>query len=113
VDITMRGDELNRQATEEVAVRLMHSTQQQFPGIMMTEPSNEGRIKLKAGKEILRIKYGIWPDRGEPIETTYLQELIAELSARDPDYKSWMVAITYEVEERKGLPVVAWRKGVG
>jgi small conductance mechanosensitive channel len=91
----------------------MHSVHQQFPGILMTTPSSEGRIKLEAGKEILRIKFRIWPNRGQPIETTYFQELIADLSVADPEYKPWMVAISYEVEARGQPRHVAgswWKK---
>ncbi|NNF15696.1 MAG: mechanosensitive ion channel [Gammaproteobacteria bacterium] len=101
VDITLRGDETNRQATEALAIRLMQSVHQQFPAILLTTPSSEGRIKLAAGKEFLRIKFRIWPNRGQPIETTYLQELISVLALNDPDYKPWMVAISYEVEAAK------------
>lgn len=108
VDITLRGDQESRQNTEENAVRLMHSIHQQFPGIFMTPPSSEGRIKLQTGKEFLRIKFRIWPNRGQPIETTYLNELVAELTVKDIDYKSWMIAISYEVEERTERPGRSW-----
>lgn len=108
VDITLRGDQESRQNTEENAVRLMHSIHQQFPGIFMTPPSSEGRIKLQTGKEFLRIKFRIWPNRGQPIETTYLNELVAELTVKDIDYKPWMIAISYEVEERTERPGRSW-----
>jgi moderate conductance mechanosensitive channel len=100
VDVTLRGDQVARQEMENAAVRIMHTTHEQFPGILIKEPSVEGRIKLKAGKEILRIKFRIWPNRGQPIENTYLQELTAELKQIDAEYQSWMIAISYEVEEK-------------
>lgn len=99
VDITLAGDETSRSAIEATAVRLMKLLWQQFPGICITEPSNEGRISLDAEKEILRIKFRIWPSRGQPIETSYFQELIAKITKIDPDYRPWMVAISYEVEK--------------
>ena len=108
VDITLRGDEANRDAIEVTAIRLMQLVQQQFPGILMSAPSSEGRIKFDAGKEILRIKFRIWPNREKPIETTYYQELIAEITKKDPDYKTWMVAISYEVEKRAVRPSQTW-----
>lgn len=100
VDVTLRGDESQRQVFEATATRLMDSMHQQFPGILIAEPSSEGRIQLPAGKEILRVKFRIWPNRGQQIETTYLQELVAELSKIDSDYKAWMIAISYEAEEK-------------
>lgn len=104
VDVTLRGDDDARQATESMALSLMQATYQQFPGILMTEPSNEGRMTLGAGKEILRLKFRIWPNRGQPIETTYVQELTAALRKMDPDYQTWMIAVTYEVEKRQRRP---------
>lgn len=101
VDVTLRGDEAAKKASEEKALALMQAAYQQFPGILMTEPSNEGRLALGSGKEILRLKFRIWPNRGQPIETTYVQELTAELRGRDPDYQPWMIAVTYEVEKRQ------------
>ncbi len=108
VDITLRGSDEHREAIEAAALRLMELVQQQFPGILMTPPSREGRIVFDAGKEILRIKFRIWPNREKPIETFYFQELIAEITKLDPDYKPWMVAISYEVEKRKPRPTQAW-----
>jgi small conductance mechanosensitive channel len=100
-DITLRGDESAKSAAVDSAVRIMHGTHEQFPGILINEPSNEGRLALSSGKEILRIKFRIWPNRGQPIETTYLQELLAELKQHDPEYQAWMIAISYEVEKKK------------
>ena len=108
VDITLRGDDANRDAIEATALRLMSTVQQQFPGIQMREPSSEGRIKFDAGKEILRIKFRIWPNREKPIETTYLQELIAEIKEIIPDYQPWMVSISYEVEKRVARASKSW-----
>ncbi len=100
VDVTLRGDDAARSAAESTAIDLMHSAQEQFAGILMTEPSIEGRQVLKSGKELLRIKFRIWPNRGQPIETSYVQELTAELRRQDPDYQPWMIAVSYEVEKR-------------
>lgn len=100
VDVTLRGDDDAKRAAEETALLLMQAVQKQFAGILLTEPSNEGRQKLESGKEFLRLKFRIWPNRGQPIETSYVQELTAELRRRDSDYQPWMIAVTYEVEKR-------------
>lgn len=112
VDVTLRGDDGAKRATEATALALMEAAHQQFPGILMTEPSNEGRLQLGSGKEILRLKFRIWPNRGQPIETSYLQELTAALRQTDPDYQPWMIAITYEVEKRRQpLQPTSWLFG--
>lgn len=100
VDVTLRGNQEEQRNAEETALSLMAAAEQQFAGILMTEPSNEGRLSLSSGREILRIKFRIWPNRGQPIETSYVQELTAELKRKDPDYQPWMIAVTYEVEKR-------------
>ena len=72
----------------------------QFPGILLTQPSIEGRFSTASGKEYLRVKFRIWPNRGQPIETTFVKELIAELKAMESTYQDWMIAVFYEVEEK-------------
>lgn len=108
VDITLRGDEATRSAVEEIALRQMGLVRQQFPRICVTAPSSEGRMKFDAGKEILRVKFRIWPNRQQPIETTFYQELVAEIVEVDADYKPWMVAISYEVEKRAAEAQESW-----
>jgi small conductance mechanosensitive channel len=48
----------------------------------------------------LRLKFRIWPNRGGPIETTFRQELEAELARENADYRQWMISVTYEIEAR-------------
>lgn len=111
VDVSLRGDEEVRLASVETATRLMRTVHEQFPGILITAPSSEGRIKLASGKEILRLKFRIWPNRGAPIETAFNQELTAEIRRHDAEFQPWMIAISYEVEERKKRTRGAWLWG--
>lgn len=108
VDITLRGDAAERDAVEDTAKRLMQGIHEQFPGILITEPSVEGRFHVSGDREILRLKFRIWPNRGQPIETTFNQQLVAELKRNDPDYQPWMIAIAYEVEERRRQARADW-----
>ncbi len=108
VDITLRGDAARQDAIEATAIRLMDTTRQQFPGIFVATPSSEGRHSFGESKTILRLKFRIWPNRQQPIETAFYQELLAELTREDPDYKPWMVAISFEAEARVERPVQSW-----
>ncbi|NND55937.1 MAG: mechanosensitive ion channel, partial [Xanthomonadales bacterium] len=108
VDVTLRGGEDSRLATERAATAQMQGTFEQFPGIFITKPTSEGRIKFRSGREILRIKFRVWPGRGQPIETTFVQQLTAELKQTDPDFQPWMIAIGYEVEEKRQQTVQTW-----
>ena len=108
VDVTLCGDSENRNSIEATALRLMQTLHKQFPGICVREPSSEGRIMLGEKKEILRLKFRIWPDRGQPIEASFYQELLAEITSLNPDYRPWMIAISYEVEERVVRTSKSW-----
>lgn len=114
VDITLLGDDASKQALEHSATELMHAAHEQFPGILIAPPSVEGRFKLRSGKEILRIKFRIWPNRGQPIESVYVPELAARFKKTDPNFEPWMIALTYEVEEktapRRGAMPWPWRR---
>ena len=87
----------------------MRNTYEQFPGIFISAPSSEGRIKLKTGKEFLRFKFRIWPNRGQVIETGFCKELVSELKVTDPEYKDWMVVFSYEVEKKLARARTSWR----
>lgn len=100
VDVTLTGDDEAKNSAEKSALTLMSAACEQFAGILMTVPSSEGRMVLGSGKEILRIKFRIWPNRGQPIETVFVQELLADCRRRDPDYQAWMISVTYEVEKQ-------------
>jgi small conductance mechanosensitive channel len=108
VDVTLPGDAVRQNAVEATATQVMNTTHAQFPGIFFRPPSNEGRIAFGEHKTVLRLKFRIWPTRQQPIETTFLQELLARLQKTDPDYKPWMVSISYEVEARVARTVSSW-----
>ncbi|MDH3512145.1 MAG: mechanosensitive ion channel family protein [Gammaproteobacteria bacterium] len=108
VDITLTGDEARQDDIERTADRLMGTVQAQFPGIFVYPPSNEGRMVFGESKKVLRLKFRIWPDRQQPIETAFYEQLVAEITQQDPDYKRWMVTISFEVEAQKEQRVDAW-----
>lgn len=100
VDVTLVGDAAVRQRMQAAAARLMGSFAQEFPGVLVREPTIVGRERLDSGKEFLRLKFRIWPNRGGPIETTFRQELEAQLKTEYPEYQPWMIAVAYEIEAR-------------
>jgi small conductance mechanosensitive channel len=100
VDVTLLGDATARQRMQAAAVRVMTSFAREFPGVSVREPAIVGRQRLDSGKEFLRLKFRVWPNRGGPLETTFRQELEAELKRENPDYQAWMIAVAYEIEAR-------------
>ncbi|HEY8521122.1 MAG TPA: mechanosensitive ion channel domain-containing protein [Gammaproteobacteria bacterium] len=110
VDVTLRGDAGQRERMQGAATKAMLAFHEQFPGLSTTGPSVEGRRQLGSGKEFLRLKFRIWPNTGGLVESTFREELTQTLRTIDPDYQSWMVAVSYEVEQRTFQPdtPVSW-----
>ncbi len=104
VDVRLSRDKTVADEMMAVIERLMPTVPEQFPGIMRHPPSIEGRFSTSTGREFARIKFRIWPDRGDPIEKTFRPELLAALKCIDPDYPDWQVAVYFEVEKRAPAP---------
>jgi small conductance mechanosensitive channel len=79
---------------------IARATGEQFAGILLTPPEEEGILRTASGRSFLRLKFRIWPGRGAPIETVFKQEVVQALRTIEPAYADWMVAINYEVEKR-------------
>lgn len=100
VDVTLsREPELADQMEARVQA-IVADAAEQFSGLLITEPSSEGRIKTQSGKAFLRIKFRIWPGRGTALETTVKQEIVQSLKELDSGYADWMVTVNYEVEKK-------------
>lgn len=104
VDVTLTGEEADRQAMAEAVKKLVPTVEEQFPGIMRLPPSIEGRFTTSAGREYLRVKFRVWPDRAEPISLSFRQELLHALKQLDPSYADWMVSVYFEVERARQHP---------
>lgn len=99
VDVTLSNEPGFRDKMKGLIEETTNSFVKQFPGILIKPFSIEGVIKTTSEKEILRIKFRIWPGRGTPIETLFKQELIQRLKIVDSSYSDWMVSVNYEVEK--------------
>jgi moderate conductance mechanosensitive channel len=96
-DITLPGEpKIARQAEAKVA-SIVNTLFEQLPGILLSAPSIEGRVKTASGKEFLRVEFRTWPDRGTSVETALKQEIPYALKALDSTYQDWMVSVNYEV----------------
>jgi small conductance mechanosensitive channel len=105
VDITLSDDTEIASGMSQKVTTIVTAAFEQFTGIFITPPSNEGVIKTKSGKIFLRIKFRIWPGRGTPIETSIKSEIVQTLKQLDPAYSDWMVSVNYEVEKKR-IPLV-------
>lgn len=114
VDVTLLGNEEGRATGLAIVEKQMQAMYGQFPGIFILPPSIEGRFTVESGKEFVRTKFRIWPGRGGPIESTFVQELTARLRELDPTFAPWMIAVSYEAETRHAPASSAlpwpWRK---
>ena len=99
-DVMLPDDPGLARQMEEKVTAAVGAAAEQFPGIFVSPPSLEGRVKTGSGKEFVRAKFRLWPGRGGPIETFFKQELLSALKAFDPSYQDWMVTVNYEVERK-------------
>jgi small conductance mechanosensitive channel len=100
-DVTLSADAETAKQMETVVRQIATATYEQFPGILVTPPDDEGLIVTSSGRTFLRLKFRIWPGRGSPIETNFKQEALQALKALDPAYADWMIAVNYEIEEKR------------
>ena len=105
VDINLSGEAEKADQMVKKIASIITAAYEQFPGIFITRPSSEGRIKTQSGKEFLRIKFRIWPGRNTTLETTFKQEIVQSLKEITPEFADWMVAVNYEVEKKTMTPV--------
>jgi len=103
VDINLLGDSVKVKQIEDRVRSIVEATYEQFPGILMTPPTIEGRVKTSSGKEFLRVKFRIWPGQGGPLEASFKREVVEALKTIDSTYSDWMVVLTYEVEKKPVL----------
>lgn len=101
VDVTLIGDQAEKEEMATAAEAAMHGIFEQFPGILLTEATIEGRQIFSNDKEILRIKFRIWPNRGQPIETNFVKSFASDLKAINDQYQEWMITVFYEVEKKR------------
>jgi len=105
VDINLSGEAEKADQMVKKIASIITAAYEQFPGIFISRPSSEGRIKTQSGKEFLRIKFRIWPGRNTTLETTFKQEIVQSLKEIAPEFADWMVAVNYEVEKKTMTPV--------
>ena len=99
-DVTLSNDSNIAENMIREIETAVSNVDEQFPGILLTPPSIESRIRTSAGKEFLRIKFRIWPNRGDPIDKTFRSEVLDSLRKLDPEYGEWGIAVYYEVEKK-------------
>ena len=100
-DISLVGPpEIRLQMVDKIQ-EIVDSFLLQFGGVFIREPDLEDRIVLPSNREVIRVKFRLWPGRGSLIETAFKQEVIAACKALQADYSDWMVTVTYEAEKKQ------------
>jgi small conductance mechanosensitive channel len=113
VDITLIGDAAQKARAHEAAASVMQDFYQQFPALLVAPPAVDGRRRLSSGKEVLRLVFPVWPNRGAAIEGALQQELAAKLRQESAEYAAWMIVVSYEIEARSSETpqLLPWLRG--
>lgn len=101
VDVTLIGNDETKSAIAATAEKHMVGFYDQFRGIFVDRPSVVGKLTTQSDKEYLRLKFRIWPNRGQAIESIFPKELLSSLRVIAVEYQDWMISVSYEVEEKK------------
>jgi small conductance mechanosensitive channel len=99
-DVTLPADPDTAAEVDYRVVSIVEATYEQFPGILITPPTIEGRYKTTSGKEYLRVKFRIWPGQDGPLQAGFKREVVESLKSIDPSYSDWMVVLAFEVEKK-------------
>jgi small conductance mechanosensitive channel len=100
VDVQLPSDGTSASQAEARVDTIVRSLYEQFPAILLREPSIEGRMKTASGSEFLRVRFRLWPGQTALIENVVRNRLVQGLRGLDPGYADWMVAVTYRAESR-------------
>jgi moderate conductance mechanosensitive channel len=93
-------EDVGQQEAVEVVERTVQGTAAQHSGIIVRQPEVMGvRTARPGGWRYVRVKLHIWPGQGALLENTLRQRVLAALRGLSPDYKDWMVTVTYRVRE--------------
>ncbi len=111
VDVTLLGDAVQRAKMRETTERFVSGFREQFPAMFMAAPSVEGERRLESGKQFLRLRLPLWPDRAGAVEAILRAELTEGLKREHADYAPWMVAVSYEAETRPATARIRWLPG--
>lgn len=103
VDFTMNGHEISNDLLFAEIEKITKSLKEQYPKIFRGPISINNNKETSSGKKFTRIKLRIWPGRSNLIEGVFKAELLTLLKANNPDYKDWMVAVNYEVENGRKI----------
>ena len=98
VDLTLPQE---GKVAEEIVNRLPKLTSSfsdQFPGVLRAPIEIEPRRSTSSGKEFVRIKFRIWPNRGAPIEGSFKQDLLSLMASVDEQFRESQLVINYEVD---------------
>jgi len=101
VDVNLPAEPELAQKVEARVSEVASGALEQYGGILLAEPSIEGRVRTSSGKEILRVKFRVWPGRGAAIETGLRSELLGVIKRIVPEYEDWMVTVNYEIEKKR------------
>jgi len=97
VMLSLEEDSLNQEMS--VIRKLVKSTEEQFPAVFIGKSNIDSEHKPSNGKNYTRIKFKLWPGRGELIESFFKGELISSIQTINAEFSEKMITINYEIEK--------------
>ncbi|MFK7730114.1 MAG: mechanosensitive ion channel family protein [Pseudomonadales bacterium] len=98
VDVSVPDSCKKLDAIAQTIETMTIAIEEQFPAILRGPVEQEGWTQTSMGNHYYRIKFRIWPGRGQPLETTFKNMLCQSLKQHAPEFQDWMVAVNYQVD---------------
>ncbi len=98
VDVSVPNSCNDLDAIGQTIETMTVAIEEQFPAILRAPIEHEGWTETSMGNHYYRIKFRIWPGRGQPLETTFKNMLCQSLKQHVPEFQDWMVAVNYQVD---------------
>lgn len=98
VDVSVPDSCEELETISETIESMTTAIEEQFPAILRGRAELEGWTKTSMGNHYYRVKFRIWPGRGQPLETTFKNMLCQSIAQHVPEFQDWMVAVNYQVD---------------
>ncbi|MEM8497094.1 MAG: mechanosensitive ion channel domain-containing protein [Pseudomonadota bacterium] len=98
VDVSVPYSCKDLQSIANTIETMTSAVEEQFPAIFQGSVEHEGWTETSIGNHYYRVKFRIWPGRGQPLESTFKNMLCQALTQQVPEFQDWMVAVNYQVD---------------
>lgn len=104
LDVRAPSDPATLEEAERRIRDAANAAYDQYTGMLLWPPTFEGRIDVRGGLRLFRVKFRIWPGQSPLFESTVKPAIVHALRQLDPTFEPWMVNVHHRAEPRDRDP---------